>query len=160
MRPRLLLLTIAITTASLAPAAPASAAFFPGDLIDAGPGIRSLGNADVATDGTGGIAYVRNDGAVDRIVASRLTGGFLRPGDVLNPGDLELASKPTLVAYDKGGLVAAWSGNGRLVAAIHPPNSATWTPPQVIFDERASGRSVENVSLDASIYGVPYIAFT
>lgn len=160
MRPRFFLLVIAITTASLAAAAPASAEFFPGDLIDSGPGIKALGNADVATDGTGGIVYVRNDGVTDRIVVTRLTGGFLRPGEVINPSDLEPASRPVLVAYDEGGLVVAWIGNGRLVATIRPPGAQAWSEPQVLFDERAQGRKVENVSLDASIYGVPYIAFT
>ena len=160
MRHRLILLAIAITTASLAPAAPAAAEWFQGDLIDSGPGIKSLGNADVATDGTGGIAYVRNDGVVDRIAVSRLAGGFLRPAEFLDPGDVEPASDPTLVAYDKGGLIVAWIGNGRLVASIRPPSAQTWPAAQVLFDERASGRSVKNVSVDASIYGVPYIAFS
>jgi hypothetical protein len=160
MRPRLFLLAIAITTATLAPSAPAGAEFFAGDPIDAGPGIRALGNADVATDGTGGIAYVRSDGVADKIVVSRLAGGALRPGEVLNPADLEPSSSPTLVAYDKGGLVVAWIGNGRLVATIRPPGAQTWSEPQVLFDERAQARSVTALSVDASIYGVPYIAFT
>jgi hypothetical protein len=154
------LLLTALTTASLAPAAPAGAEFFQGDLIDAGPGIRSLGNADVATDGTGGIAYVRADGVADKIVVSRLSGGYLRPGEVLNPDDVEPSSAPTLVAYDKGGLIVAWIGNGRLVATIRPPGAQAWSPPQTLFDERAQARSVKSVSVDASIYGVPYIAFT
>src|SRR5215208_489144 len=116
MRPRSLLLAIATLTAALAPAAPAAAEWFQGDLIDAGPGIRSLGHADVATDGSGGIAYVRSDGVADRVVVSRLSGGFLRPAEVLDPNDIEPATAPVLVAYDKGGLVVAWNGNGRLIA--------------------------------------------
>ena len=50
-------------------------AYFAGDVIDSGPGITALGNADVATDGTGGVAYVRNDGVVDRTVVARLASG-------------------------------------------------------------------------------------
>ena len=67
---------IVTTIAVLAPAGAAHAAFFKADSVD-GPSadIRSVGDMDIARDGSGAVAYVKRDGGVDHIFVSRLTGG-------------------------------------------------------------------------------------
>jgi len=162
MRHRLfapLLTSAALAACTLAP--PAHAEFFPGDVIDGGPGVSSLANADVAVDGTGGIAYLRSDLGVDHLFVSRLVGGgFLAPEQV-DVGVAEPASDAGLVATEKGRLITAWSAGGRLMASMREPGAPGWPAPTPLFDERGLfGKTVSNVSVDASLFGVPYIVFT
>ena len=164
MRTRRLLLALLVAAASAlaawAPAPVAQAAFFPGEVVDGVPGVSSVANVDVADDGTGAIAYLRSDGGVDHLFVSRLLdGGFLAPERV-DVGVEEPASSAGVVATDEGRLTAAWSAGGRLMASIRPAGAAGWPAPTPLFDERAAGRSVTNVSVDASIHGVAYVAFT
>src|SRR3954454_20157077 len=102
---RLVLTLIAL--AALTPAqARAQANVFPGEVID-GPSadLVSVGDLDVARDGTGAVAYVRRDGGVEHIYASRLVhGGFGGPERV-DAGLDTPGSQPAVAASDSGRVV-------------------------------------------------------
>ena len=66
--PVLLLAAVAL----LATAPVARANFFAGDVVDPGPGVSAAQGADLASDGTGGVAYLRNQGGVDHLFVARL----------------------------------------------------------------------------------------
>ena len=75
MRRRLAFIVTTIAVLAV-PVGAAHAAFFKADAID-GPSadIRSVGDMDIARDGTGAVAYVKADGGVNHIFVSRLVGG-------------------------------------------------------------------------------------
>jgi hypothetical protein len=66
-----------LTPAALAPAA--HAAWFPGDAIDGpAPDVLSVGDVDLARDGTGAVVYLRRDGGVPHVFMSRIIDGAWR----------------------------------------------------------------------------------
>jgi hypothetical protein len=155
------LITSSLAAACLATAAPvALAGFFPGDLIDAGPGVDSVQGADLATDGSGAIAYLRSVGGGDHLFVARVVGGGVVALEQVDAGVPDAVTKADVVATDKGRLTVAWVAGGRLLVSVRAPGAAAWPAPTPLVDDRAAGRSVTNVSLDASIYGVPYIVYT
>ena len=77
MRRRLAVLAVLAPLALPGAAGAATAGtFFPGDPID-GPSadVQSLGDLDIARDGTGALAYVKQVGGVDHVFVSRIVGG-------------------------------------------------------------------------------------
>ena len=70
------------------------------------------------------------------------------------------ASNAGLVGIDGGRLTVVWNAGGRLMASSRAAGDGAWAPAATIYDQRAAGRNVTNVSFDASINGVPYAAFT
>ena len=64
------------------------------------------------------------------------------------------------MGIDGGRLTVGWNAGGRLMASSRAAGDGAWAPPATIYDQRAAGRTVTNVSFDASINGVPYVAFT
>jgi hypothetical protein len=159
-RPYISLLAVA-AAAVLAIAAPAARAdFLPGDVIDAAPGLVGVYGADLAEDGTGGVAYLRSDGGVNHLFVSRVVNGVFQPGERVDVGVPEPASSANIVAAEEGRLIVAWNAGGRLMVATRASVDAGWSAPAPLYDGRGGGRTVTNVSLDAGIYAVPYIAFT
>jgi hypothetical protein len=156
MRRRLALIVTSI--AALAPAAaagPAHAAFFAGEPID-GPSadIRSVGDIDIARDGTGGVVYVRRDGGVDHVFISRLTGGAWSGPERLDVGIDAASSQPVVAASDGGRLAVAWISGGSVFAAVRQAGSPTWGAPQLI----TSGAT--DPSIDMSFNGAAYATYT
>ena len=88
-----------------APAHAAAGRYFPGETID-GPSadIQVLSDVDVARDGTGALVYVKRDGGVDHVFASRLVEGRWQAPERVDGGLAAAASEPAVAA----------SGNGRL----------------------------------------------
>lgn len=107
------LVLIAACTALLAPAA--DAAVLPGMPLD-GPSaaIKGFGDADVAPDGSGGIAYVKTDGGKDHIYVVRFSGGqFGTPERVdTDPLIAGKASKGPRIAASNGGRLVVTFING------------------------------------------------
>jgi hypothetical protein len=144
-----------------AAAAPtALAAFFPGDIVDGGPAVSSVQGADLATDGTGAIAYLRSDGGADHLFVARVVGGAVVAPQRVDAGVADAATKAGVVATDKGRLTVAWVAGGRLLVSVRAPGATAWPAPTPLVDDRAAGRSVTDVSVDTSINGVPYIVYT
>lgn len=158
---RLRLIALPLAAASLFAVVPsAQAAYFPGQVIDAAPGLSAVQKADVAPDGSGAVAYLRNVGGVDHLFVVRLVNGGFLPPERVDSGVAEAASDAQIVAVDGGRLIVAWNAGGRLLVSARAASDAGWPAPAPVYDERAGGRRVSNLSLDASIFGVPYVAFT
>ena len=72
MRALLALLT-ALAALVLAPAAQAK--WYAAEPIDGPAEIDSIGEVDLARDGTGGVVYIKRDGGVPQVYLSRIAGG-------------------------------------------------------------------------------------
>ncbi|WP_187368769.1 PKD domain-containing protein [Baekduia soli] len=146
---------IVTSLAALAAAAPAHAAFFAGEAID-GPSadIRSVGDLDIARDGTGAVAYVRRDAGVDHVFVSRLVGGAWQPPERVDPGLDTPSSQPAVAASDGGRVAVAYVSGGQQVVAVRPAGAAAFAPPQGL------GAGASSPSIDMSINGVAYVTWT
>lgn len=156
MRRRLAL--IATSIAVLAPAAgagPAHAAFFAGDPVD-GPSadIRSVGDVDIARDGTGAVVYVRRDAGVDHIFISRLINGAFQPPERVDAGIDAASSQPVVAASDGGRLAVAWISGGSVFTVVRQAGAPNWGQPQLV----ASGAT--DPSIDMSFNGAAYATYT
>jgi hypothetical protein len=146
---------IVTTFAALTPAAAAQAAFFPGEPID-GPSadIRSVGDIDVARDGSGAVTYVRRDGGVDHIFVSRLVSGAYQPPERVDAGIDAASSQPVVAASDGGRVVVVFISGGSAFASVRPAGAPGFSAPQLL----ASGAS--DPSVDMSFNGAAYATYT
>src|SRR6476469_2704475 len=153
MPARLLTLTLLLALLLALPSA-AHAAFFPADPID-GPGadIRSVGDLDVARDGSGAIAYARRDSGVDHIWVSLLVSGAWQAAVRVDNATIG-ASSPTVAASDGGRLLIAFVSDGTLYTTAWPTGGQAFSPPVPL----AQGGT--NPSADMSLNGVGYVSFT
>ena len=118
MRRRLVLIATSIV-ASAAFSASAHAAFFAGEPLD-GPSadIRSVGDVDIARDGTGAVAYVKRDGGVDHVFVSRLVSGAWAAPERVDVGVDAASSQPVVAASDGGRLAVAWIEGGSVFVSV------------------------------------------
>jgi hypothetical protein len=147
---------IATTIAVLAaPAGAAHAAFYKADSID-GPSsdIRSVGDMDIARDGSGAVAYVKRDGGVDHVFVSRLVGGVWQPPERLDGGLEAPGSKPAVAASDGGRLVVVFVNGGSVYATVRQAGAPGWNAPQPI------GQGGDDPDVDMSFNGNAYAVFT
>jgi hypothetical protein len=146
---------IVTTFAALAPAGAAHAAFYPGEPID-GPSadIRSVGDLDIARDGSGGVTYVRRDGGVDHIFVSRLVNGAYQPPERVDAGIDATSSQPAIAASDGGRLVVAFASGGSVFAVVRPAGAPGFTAPQLLSS------NASDPSTDMSFNGAAYVTFT
>ncbi len=141
--------------AALTVAAPAHAGFFAAEPID-GPSadILSLGDLDVARDGTGAVGYIRRDGGVPHVFVSRLVNGVYETPQRVDTG-LEGAGTQVAVAVGDGGRIAAvFINGGAAFATLVPKAGDPWTAPQLL----SGGAS--DPSVDMSIHGAAYATYT
>jgi PKD domain len=136
---------------ALAPAPGARAATFAGGVID-GPSasLTSAGSLDVARDGSGGLAYVK-DG---RVRVSSLTGGVFSSGVAVDVGVPAGAANVRLAAARGGALVVAWTAGGRVWTAYRPPLAPAFGAPVPVWSGAADG-----LALDLSVNFKGYLAF-
>ncbi|WP_205698721.1 hypothetical protein [Conexibacter sp. SYSU D00693] len=154
MRRRLALPAMALAAALAAPAG-AHAAFFQAEPVDGPtPDIVSVGDVDVARDGSGAITYVKKDGGVDHVFVSRLVNGSFQAPERLDGGIEAPAQTPAVAVTDGGRAAVVWESGGGLWAAVKPAGDQPWTAPQVV----AAGGSAPSV--DMSINGGAYVSFT
>jgi hypothetical protein len=134
-------------------AAPAQAAFFPGDAID-GPAaeIRALGDVDLARDSTGALAYVRQVDGVDHVFVSRFEGGVFTPPERIDAALPTASSQPVVGASDGGRLVVVFVSGG-IVQGVVRPGGEGWSAPAAL----GAG---SDPSVDLSINGTAYASFT
>ncbi len=155
MRPRTAIALIPLTIAALAAVtSPAQAVYVPAEQIDAGA-IRSVGDVDVARDGSGAVAYVKGDGGTDHVFVSRLVNGVFRAPERVDTGlDGGAGSQPAIAASDGGRLAVTFVNGGGLYAAVLGSGAPSFSAPQLIA---AAGSAP---SVDMSINGVAYTSFT
>ncbi|HEV7494577.1 PKD domain-containing protein [Baekduia sp.] len=154
MRRRLAFIVTTIAALAAVPGA-AHAAFFAGEPVD-GPSadIRSVGDVDIARDGTGAVAYVRRDGGVDHIFVSRLAGGVWQAPERVDVGLDASASTPAVAASDGGRLAVVFIAGGSAFAVVRQAGAPAWGAPQLL----ASGAA--DPSVDMSFNGAAYATFT
>lgn len=154
-RPARLLAPLVICAAATALAAPARAAYFPAETIDGpDPAIRTVGDVDVARDGTGAVAYVKRDGAVDHIFVSRLLGGAWQAPERVDVGLDGAGSQPVVAASDGGRVTVAYVSGGSVFSVLRTGGGPAFAAPQLL----AAGAS--NPSVDMSINGAGYVSYT
>jgi PKD domain-containing protein len=141
--------------AALAAPSAASAAFFVGEPVDGpSPEIRSLGDVDVARDGTGALAYVKRDGGVDHIFVSRLLSGMWQPPERIDAGLPGDGSEPVVAASDGGRLAIAFVSGGQLYTVVRANEGTAYTVPAAL----AGGAS--HPAIDMSFHGAAYVSYT
>jgi hypothetical protein len=150
---RLLLLTATLAATAVA-AAPADAAFFPGDPLD-GPSadIRALGDLDLARDGTGALAYVKRADGADHVFAARFEGGVFQAVERLDPAIATASSQPVVGAADNGRLVVVFASGGVVYGVVRPAAGLPWSPPTPLGSGSAP-------AVDLSINGTAFASFT
>jgi hypothetical protein len=129
--------------------------YFAGEPVD-GPSadIQSLGDLDVARDGTGALAYVKRVGGIDHVFLSRLVGGAFAAPEQIDAGLGGAGSQPTVAASDNGRVVVAFASGGGIFAAVRPAGAPGFAPLQQIS---AAG---SNPDVEMSINGVAYLTWT
>lgn len=149
---RLLILTAALLAI---PAAAAPAAVFPGDPVDGpGPGseIQSLGDLDLARDGSGALAYVKRVDGADQILIARFTGGVFTPGERIDAGLPGASSQPVIGASDGERLAAAFVNGGIVYGVVRPAGQGFSAPVPLGVGS--------DPSVAVSINGTAYASFT
>jgi PKD domain len=151
----IVLLAALVLPAGAAAQTPPQGSFLPGQPVDGpSPDILALGGIDISRDGTGVLTWVKNDGGVPHVFASRLEKGTFRPPERLDGGLPSAASQPVAAASDGERLVVAFVAGGTLFATVRPAGATAWLPPQPLAD------GASNPSADMSINGTAYITFT
>jgi hypothetical protein len=150
---RLLAIPAVLAGLVLAPAGAHADAgtFIAGEAVDGA--VSSLGDLDVASDGTGAVAYVKSDGGVDHIFVSRLQNGAWQPPERVD-GVATASSQPVVAAGNGGRLVIAFIAAGSLYTTVKPAADQPYTPLQLVASP------AQNPSIDLSINDVAYVSFT
>jgi hypothetical protein len=134
-------------------AAPAQAAFFLGDAIDGpNPEIRSLGDLDLARDGTGALAYVRQAGGVDHVFVARFEDGAFKPGERIDAALPTASSQPVVGASDAGRLAVVFVSGGVVYGVVYAAG-AGWSAPVPLGPG-------SDPAVDLSINGTAFATFT
>jgi hypothetical protein len=156
MRRRIALLAVVVPLALPTAAGAATAGgFFAGEPVD-GPSadIQSLGDLDVARDGTGALAYVKRVGGVDHVFVSRLSGGAFQAPEQVDAGLAGAGSQPVVAASDGGRLVVAFVSGGGVFSVVRPAGA----PGYAAIQQIATTGSDPDVEM--SINGVAYLSWT
>jgi len=149
---RLLILTAALLAL---PAASAHAALFPGDPVDGptpGSDVQSLGDLDLARDGSGALTYVKTIEGSDRIFVARFAGGVFAAGEQIDAGLPGISSQPVVAAADAERLVAVFVNGGTVYGVVRPSGVGFQAP--VVLGPGS------DPSVDMSINGTAYASFT
>jgi hypothetical protein len=129
--------------------------FFVGEPVD-GPSadIQSLGDLDVARDGTGALTYVKRVAGVDHVFVSRLVNGVFQPPEQVDAGLAGAGSEPVVAASDGGRIVVAFVSGGGVFTAVRPAGA----PGYAALQQLATTGSDPDVEM--SINGVAYVTWT
>jgi hypothetical protein len=147
---RLLILIAALLAV---PAGTAHAGIFLGDAVDGpSPDVQSLGDLDLARDGTGALTYLKRVDGVEHVFVARFTGGVFKPGEAVDTGLTAASSQPVVGAADEEGLVVVFVNGGTVYGVARPPGQGYAVPV-------ALGPG-SDPSVDLSINGTAYASFT
>jgi hypothetical protein len=147
---RLLILIAALLAV---PAGTAHAGVFLGDAIDGpSPDIDSLGDLDLARDGSGALTYLKRVDGVAHVFVARFTGGAFSPGERIDPGLTPASSQPVVGAADAEGLVVVFVNGGTVYGVVRPAGGSFAAPV-------ALGTG-SDPAVDLSINGTAYASYT
>jgi hypothetical protein len=149
---RLLILTAALVAL---PAGTAHAGLFLGDPVDgpsANAAVQSLGDLDLARDGTGALTYVKRVDGVDAVFVARFVGGVFLPGERVDAGLPGNSSQPVIAAADAERLAVVFVNAGTVYGTVRPTGLGFQAPTAL-----APG---SDPAVDLSINGTAYASFT
>ena len=151
----------ALACACGAPAA-ASAGWFPADPIDGPAAGMTLGDLDLARDGTGAVVYTRLEDGVPHVFLSRHVDGAWRAPERVDPGVAAAASQPVVAAADAHRLLIAWIAGGKLYGSFvrkgAPPGPLSG--PRELYADADPARAVTALHAEMGINGTGYVVFT
>ena len=137
----------------LAPASVAHAGWFPAAPID-GPNadVISVGNVDLARDGTGGVSYLRaGDGVAQAYVSRIFGGGWLPPERISFAGGTTTEVK--VAAGDGNRLAVAWIADGTVYASVSPGGDS---PGGFVPAVALGGPGAKDLDIDLGVKGAAY----
>jgi hypothetical protein len=147
--PRILILAL---LAALALPSVAHAGAFPGEVIDGpSPDIVRFGDLDVSRNGNGAVVYVKRDGGVDHIFASRLVDGAWQPPERVDTAVTTASSDPVVGVAGDGRIVVTYVSGGSVIVHTRMPDATEWPGPQVLGP---GTRPAVDVSLTGAAYVV------
>lgn len=148
--------------AALAVAVPtARAGYLAPEVADGpSPDIAGLGGLDLAHDGTGSLVYTKRDGDGAHVFASLLDKGSPRAPVRVDVGQVGDSSSAQIGAAEGDAVVVTWINGGTLYGSTRLGPTAPWSPPVAIYGPTSGGLPPANPSLDASLLGTAYVAFT
>lgn len=156
------LIALTLLLASLLAPSAASAAWFPGEAID-GPSadVVSLGDVDLARDGTGAVVYLRRDGGEAHVYLSRIVDGAFRPPERVDTGVPGAATAATVAAGDGARLVVAFVTGGKLYGtfATGGGKPEPLAAPRLLI-EGTPEAPVTDPHSDLGINGTSYVVFS
>jgi hypothetical protein len=157
LRSRAVALLGALAAAALLSAAPAQAATYPGDVV-VGPlsTLKRLGNIDLASDGTGAVSYVVDEGGSDRAYVSRLVNGNWSGPERLDTGLPGASSQPVVSTTDGGRVTVTFANGGNVYAITKPAADRPWEGLQTIW----GGGGASDPHVDVSVNRKAYLVFT
>jgi hypothetical protein len=146
---------IALLTAVLVlvPAASAHAGWFPAAPID-GPNadVVSVGNVDLAREGSGAVAYIRNLDGVPHAFVSRLYGGTWLPPERVDQS-LGAVTEVKVAAGDGNRVAVAWIADGIVYATVAPGGD---TPGAYVPTAQLGGPGAQDLDIDLGVNGAAY----
>jgi hypothetical protein len=137
----------------LAFAGPAHAGWFPAAPIDGpSPDVISVGNVDLARDGTGAVGYIRNGDGLPQAWVSRIFGGaWNAPERISFAGGATTEVK--VAAGDGNRLVVAWIADGVVYGTVSPGGDTLGGfAPAVAL----GGPGAKDLDLDLGVNGAAY----
>jgi PKD domain-containing protein len=154
--PRLLALIAVLAATLAAGSAPAAADIFPGDpVIGPSPALVSLGGIDLAPDGSGALVATMQDGGVDHVFVSRLVNGAWSGPERVDGGLPGPSSQPVVAAGNGGRVLVAFVNAGNVYVVTRADARSAPTTQRLW-----SGAGASDPSLDLSVNGKGYLAFT
>jgi hypothetical protein len=149
---------LVVSLVALAAASGASAAqpvLQPSAVLD-GPStdVGTLGGLSMASDGTGGLVYLKQVAGVEHVFVSSLASGAFGKPQQVDPALAAASSQPVIGASSNGLLLVAFVNGGQLYVVTRPSSTAPYGSPQPL----AGGAS--NPSIAVSVNGKGYLAFT
>jgi hypothetical protein len=138
MRALLALLT-ALAALVLAPAAQAK--WYAAEAIDGPAEIASIGDVDLARDGTGGVVYIKPEGGVPQAFLSRMTGGAWSAPVKISSG--APVTEAAVSATDGGRLLIAWIAGGQVLGTVVERAGAAPAAAAALGGPGASGLAVD-----------------
>lgn len=161
-------LLLTLLAALLGASAPGAAGtVFPGAPVEPpSTAIQSLGATAISYDGTGGVAYLRQDAGIAHVYVSRFFNGVAHPPERVDTGQLTPSSAPVLGAGNGGRLAVAWVNGGALFAAVVPGQGESPAAPRPLgpLQPWSSPQPVAPVavtpSLSMSVHGAAVLVWT